>query len=87
MLSPAHPYWCHHSNYTWIRVKVMKLFIMQFSPTFYNFVPLRSKYSAQHPMVRMNEAEERKNKRNWKRKGKNKIRDIFIYFHYNWSAP
>jgi hypothetical protein len=33
------------------RVQVMKLFIMQFSPTSYHFIPLRSKYSPQHPVV------------------------------------
>jgi hypothetical protein len=28
----------------------MKLLIMQFSPTSYHFIPLRSKYSPQHPV-------------------------------------
>jgi hypothetical protein len=40
-----HPSWLDHSNYTWRRVQVMKLFIMQFSPTSYRFIPLWSKYS------------------------------------------
>jgi hypothetical protein len=29
----SHPHWLDHSNYTWRRVQVMKLIIMQFSPT------------------------------------------------------
>jgi hypothetical protein len=31
MLCQYHPPWLDHSNYTWQRVQVMKLFIMQFS--------------------------------------------------------
>jgi hypothetical protein len=38
-------------NFTWPTVQVMKLLIMQFSPTSYNF-PLRSKYSPQHPVLK-----------------------------------
>jgi hypothetical protein len=30
----------------------MKLLIMQFSPTSCNFIPLRSKYSPQHPVLK-----------------------------------
>jgi hypothetical protein len=45
------PPWFDHSNYTWRRVQVMKL-IMQFSPTSYHFISLRSKYSPQHPVLR-----------------------------------
>jgi hypothetical protein len=33
MLRPSHPSWLDHSNYTWRRVQVMMLLIMQFSPT------------------------------------------------------
>jgi hypothetical protein len=29
---PSHPPWYDHSNYVWLRVQVMKLLIMQFSP-------------------------------------------------------
>jgi hypothetical protein len=36
MPCPSHPPWLHHSNYTWRRVQVMKLLIIQFSPTSYN---------------------------------------------------
>jgi hypothetical protein len=32
MPCPSHPSWLDHSNYTWQRVQVMKLLIMQFSP-------------------------------------------------------
>jgi hypothetical protein len=41
-----------HSNYAWRRVQVMKLLIMQFSPTSYHFIPLWSKYSPQHPVLK-----------------------------------
>jgi hypothetical protein len=33
MLCPSHPPWLDHSDYTWRRAQVMKLLIMQFSPT------------------------------------------------------
>jgi hypothetical protein len=33
MPCPSHPPWLDHSNYIWRRVQVMKLLIMQFSPT------------------------------------------------------
>jgi hypothetical protein len=36
MTSPFNPLWLHHSNYTLLRVKVMKLLIMQFSPPSYH---------------------------------------------------
>jgi hypothetical protein len=29
----SHPPWLHYSNYTWRRVQIMKLFVMQFSPS------------------------------------------------------
>jgi hypothetical protein len=44
----SHPSWLDHSNYTWRRVQVMKLLIMQFSPTSCHFISLWSKYSPQH---------------------------------------
>jgi hypothetical protein len=49
---PSHPTWLNHCNYTWRRVQVMKLLIMQLSPTFYNFISLWSKYSSQHPVLK-----------------------------------
>jgi hypothetical protein len=36
MPSTSHPPWLGNSNYTWRRVQVMKLLIMQFSPTSWN---------------------------------------------------
>jgi hypothetical protein len=39
------------SNYTWWRVQVMKLLIMQFSPASHNSVPLWPKCSPQHPVL------------------------------------
>jgi hypothetical protein len=44
MSRPSHPSWLDHSNYTWRRVQVMKLLIMQFSPISCHFIPLWSKY-------------------------------------------
>jgi hypothetical protein len=41
MHRPAHPAWLGHSNYTWQRVQIMKLLIMQFFPTTCHFIPLR----------------------------------------------
>jgi hypothetical protein len=35
---PSHPPWLDHSNYTWRRVQVMKLVVMQFSPTSCHFI-------------------------------------------------
>jgi hypothetical protein len=45
---PSHTPWHHHPNYTWRRVQVMKLIMLQLSPTSCHFIPLRSKYSLQH---------------------------------------
>jgi hypothetical protein len=49
MPHPSHPSWLDHSNFTWRRVQVMKLLIMQFSPISCHFIPRWSKYSPQHP--------------------------------------
>jgi hypothetical protein len=49
MPCPSHPPSRDHSNYTWRRVQVMKLLIMQFFPTSYHFI---SKYSPQHPVLK-----------------------------------
>jgi hypothetical protein len=40
------------TNYTWRTVQVMKLLIMQFSPTSYHFIPVRFKYSPQRPVLK-----------------------------------
>jgi hypothetical protein len=42
MSRPSHPPRLHNFNYTWRRVQVMKLLIMQFSPTSCHFISLRS---------------------------------------------
>jgi hypothetical protein len=47
----SHPPWLDHSNYTWSRVQVMKLLIIQFSWTSCHFISLRSKYS-QRPVLK-----------------------------------
>jgi hypothetical protein len=49
---PSHPSWLDNSNYTWRTVQLMKLHIMQFSPASYHFIPLWSKYSLQHPILK-----------------------------------
>jgi hypothetical protein len=41
-----------HSNYIWRRLLVMELLIMQLCPTSYSFIPLGSKFSSQHPVVK-----------------------------------
>jgi hypothetical protein len=43
MHCPSHRPWFDHVNYAWRRVQVMKLLIMQFSPSSCHFVSLRSK--------------------------------------------
>jgi hypothetical protein len=39
-----------HSNNNWWIIQVTKLFIMQSSPSSCHFLPLRFKYSPQHPV-------------------------------------
>jgi hypothetical protein len=48
----SHPTLLHHSNYTWRRVHVMNLLIMQLSPFFRQFISLLSKYSPQHLVLK-----------------------------------
>jgi hypothetical protein len=42
MARPSHPSRLDYCNYTWRRVQITKLFIMQFSPFSHHFIPLRS---------------------------------------------
>jgi hypothetical protein len=49
----SHPPWLDHSNYTWRRIHIMKLLIMQFSRTSRHFTYLRSKYSPQHVLIKL----------------------------------
>jgi hypothetical protein len=49
---PSHNPWLDHSNNIWLRVSVIKLLIMKFSPTSCHFIPLRSKCSSQQPFLK-----------------------------------
>jgi hypothetical protein len=50
MPCPSHPPLLY--NYTWRTIQVMKLLIMQLSPTSYQFIPLWSKYFPRHPVLK-----------------------------------
>jgi hypothetical protein len=39
-------------QYTWRRVQITKLLIMQFSPLSRHLIPLRSKHPPQHPVLK-----------------------------------
>jgi hypothetical protein len=56
MPCPLHCSWLDHSYYTWRKVQIMKLLVMQFSPASYHFIPLRSKYSPQHPVLKYSQS-------------------------------
>jgi hypothetical protein len=49
MSHPSHTPWFNHPMNMWWRVHIMKLLIMWVSPASCHFLPLRSKYSPQHP--------------------------------------
>jgi hypothetical protein len=49
---PSHPLWFDRPNNRW-SVQVMKLLIMQSSPVSCHFLPLMSKYSPQHPVLKI----------------------------------
>ena len=49
---PSHSSWFYHPNNIWWAVQITKLLIMQFSPLPCYLVPLRPKYSPQHPVLR-----------------------------------
>jgi hypothetical protein len=51
MPCPSHRNWLDHNNYTYRRVQVMKLLIMQFSPTSRHFMSLGSEYSPQRSVL------------------------------------
>jgi hypothetical protein len=40
MSRPPHPPRLYNSNYTWRRVQIMKLFVMQLSPPSRHYIPL-----------------------------------------------
>jgi hypothetical protein len=48
----SYHHWLENFNYTWRKVQVMKLFIMQFSPTSHHFIYLWLKYSTKHPILK-----------------------------------
>jgi hypothetical protein len=50
--SPFHPHRLDYSNYTWRRVQITKLLVMQFSPFSTHLIPLRSKYPPQYPVLK-----------------------------------
>jgi hypothetical protein len=52
MARPPHPFRLDHSNYTWGRVQIVKLLVMQFYLFSCYFIPFRSKYSPQHPVLK-----------------------------------
>jgi hypothetical protein len=52
MPCPSHTPWLDCSNYTRRGVQVVKLLIIQFSLPFHYFIPLWSKYSPQHPVLK-----------------------------------
>jgi hypothetical protein len=49
---PFHTTRLEHSSYTWRRVQIAKLLVMQFSSTSCHFISLWSKYSPQHPVIK-----------------------------------
>jgi hypothetical protein len=51
MPRPSHPR-LDHSNYTWRRVQITKLLVMQFSPLSCQLIPLRSRHVPQHPVLK-----------------------------------
>jgi hypothetical protein len=52
MSRPPYPPRLYNSNYTWRRVEIMKLLVMQLSPPSGHSIPLWSKYSPQHPVLK-----------------------------------
>jgi hypothetical protein len=51
-MHPSHHPWFDRCNNVWRSVQVMKLLIMQSSSASHHFLPLRSKYSPQHPVLK-----------------------------------
>jgi hypothetical protein len=48
----SHPPQLANSNYTWWRAQITQLLVMQFYPSGRHFIPLRSKYSPQHNVLK-----------------------------------
>jgi hypothetical protein len=49
---PYNP-WCDHPNNIWLCIQVLKFLIMQSYPAHHHFLPLRSKYSPKHPVLKI----------------------------------
>ena len=49
---PIYSSWFYHPNNTGTTVQIIKLLIMYFPPLFCYLIPLRSKYSPQHPILK-----------------------------------
>jgi hypothetical protein len=85
---PSHLPWLDRSNYTWWRVEVMKLFFIEFSPPSLHFIPLFSKYSPQHPVLKYSQSVFLRNIRNqishpYKTTGKIIVLNILIFTLFN----
>jgi hypothetical protein len=52
MPHPSHPPWLDYCNYTWWKLQITKLLIMQFSPFSCHLISLRSKYLPQHLVLK-----------------------------------
>jgi hypothetical protein len=52
MSFPSHPSSLDRCDFTSRKVEIMKLAIMQFSPTSCHFISLRPKFSLQHPVFK-----------------------------------
>jgi hypothetical protein len=52
MPRPSHPPRLHYSNYTWRRVQIMELSVMQFSSFSRHLISLWSKYPPQHLVLK-----------------------------------
>jgi len=52
MSGPSHSPWLDHSNNIWRSIHVKKFLIIQSSPVSCHFLPLRSKYSPQQPVLK-----------------------------------
>jgi hypothetical protein len=80
MAYPSHAPCLCHSKYIWQRVQAMKLLIRQFSRTSYHFIPLRSKYSPQHPVLKYFQSLNVRNQVSHSYKTKGKIIVLYILF-------
>jgi hypothetical protein len=52
MSHPSHSPWYDRPQNIWWRVQIMELLSMHFFPPSCHFIPLRSKYSPKHPVLK-----------------------------------